>query len=148
VYCYSSTAVQLAVQFCWLLFVHTTSVETRLLYEAKVVLLQSYKAFPEVPMVQRAALRANWKGSVGRFSHGPIFSSCFQPIFFAGFIVFFVTIHFLFSVAFTSLSLPRVLLNPHPPNFRGVCPICPPTLLHCLCPHPALPSLPNPPLNA
>jgi hypothetical protein len=72
----------------------------------------------------------------------------FSTHFFSGSVVFFVTIHFLFSVAFTSLSLPPVLLNPHPPNFKGVSPICLPTLLHCLCLHLVLPSLRNPPLNA
>ncbi len=53
-----------------LLFV-LTSVETRFLYRSKAVLLQSYKNFPEVPMVQRAALRAIWKGSLGRSPHRP-----------------------------------------------------------------------------
>ena len=53
-----------------LLFVHT-SVETRFLYKTKAVLLQSSRAFPEVSMVQRAALRAIWKGSIGRSPHRP-----------------------------------------------------------------------------
>ncbi len=55
-----------------LLFVHT-SVETRFLYELKAVVLQSCKAFPGVPMVQRAALRAIWKGSLGRSSTKKVF---------------------------------------------------------------------------
>ena len=65
-----------------------TSVETRFLYEAKGVLLQAYRAFPEVPVVQRAALRLNWKGSNGRSPRGPsrpfflfFFNPCFCRIF-------------------------------------------------------------------
>ena len=71
--------------------------ETRFLYEAKDVLLQAYRAFPEVPMVQRAALRLNWKGSNGRSPRGPsrpIFFFFSTPLF-AGFFLFSVISCFL-----------------------------------------------------
>ena len=133
----------------FLLFVHT-SVETRFLYELKAVVLQSCKAFPEVPMVQRAALRAIWKGSLGRSPHRPSRpkkSFFFITPFFCRICLFFVTLHFAFSVTFTSLSLPHVPPYLHPPNFRDVSPISPPTLLHLCHTLPSLPSLPNPATN-
>ena len=84
-------------------------------------------------MVQRAALRAFLDGLQGRLYLGPtchFFLFFFQPLFLPDFFFFFVTIHFLFSVAFTSLSLPHVAHNPHPPNFGEMFAISLPTHLH------------------
>ena len=146
VYCYSSTAVQLAVQFFCCL--------CQLLWRLGSYITPKLSSYSHI----KPFLRYLW--SKGRLSEpsgkglsvdpptdhrNHFFLFFFQPPFFAGFVFFF---HLLFSVAITSLSLPPVLHYPHPPNFRDVSPICPPTLLHRLCPHLVLSSLSNPPLNA
>ena len=60
---------------------------------------------------------------------------------------FLFSTHFAFSVTFTSLSLPHVPRYPHPPNFRDVSPISPPTHLRLCHTLPSLSSLPNPATN-
>ena len=118
-----------------LLFVHT-SVETRFLYNSKAVLLQSSRTFPEVPMVQRAALRAIWKGSIGRSPHRPsrpkkvFFYFFFNPSFCWIWLLFF-------SPSLHCTLSPSCSTQPPPTKFwRRVLhiPLYPPAPL----PHPAI----------
>ena len=68
-----------------------TSVETMFLYKAEVVLLGSCSRFLEVPLVQRAALRAFLDGSRVDSTQGPSshFFFFFPTPFFARFLFFF-----------------------------------------------------------
>ena len=142
VYCYSSTAVQLAVHFCCCL--------CTLLWR-----LGSYKS-PKLSSYSHIKPFLRYLWSKGRLSEpsgkglsvdppmdhrNHFFLFFFNPFFLPDLSFFF---HLLFSVAITSLSLPPVLHYPHPPNFRDVSPICPPTLLHLCCACCALSSPPKP----
>ncbi len=142
-YCPGSTAVPLAVPFFCCL---CTQDRTQSSYiKVKLTCVQACRAFPEVLMVQRAGLRLEWEGLNGRTPRvptSPIFWFFFQTKFFAGFVFFSSP-----SISpFLSPSLHFVLhsshLTPPTPNFGGVFPMSPPTLLHHPCPH--FPHQPNP----
>ena len=142
-YCYSSTAVQLAVQFfCWL---------RTLLWRQGSYMSWKLSSYNHV----KPFLRYLWsKGRLSepsgkghsvdpRTDHPDQKSFFFLNPFFLPFVFFFVTLHFAFSVTFTSLSFLRVPRYLHSPNFRDVSPISPPTFLHLLCLHFWIPPLPN-----
>ena len=134
-YCYSSTAVPLAVPFFCCL---CTQAEKPCSYiRTKVSLCPSCKAFPEVLVVQRAGLRDILEGVKGRSPLGPLrpIFLFFNPCFFAGATVFFFTIHFVFGVTFTLLCPAHLTLCPPTPNFGGVFLISSPSLLHHPLPH-------------
>ena len=106
VYCYSSTAVHLAVHkkscFC-----------TQTFRRCSYINLSEFsdwtcRTFPEVLMVERAALRAFLVGVVGRFSQGPlvhIFRFVFPSEKFAGSVVFFFSPSILLFLPFQWPSL-------------------------------------------
>ncbi len=141
VYCYSSTAVQLAVHFFCCL--------CTLPFWLGSYMSQKLSSYSQIKPFRR------YLWSKGRLSEptgkGPLvdpptdhgdnfFHFVFNPFFCR---ICFFAIHFWFSVAVTSCFLPHVLQYPHPPNFRDMSPIWPSTLLHCLCSHLVLPSLLN-----
>jgi hypothetical protein len=132
VYCYSSTAVHLAVHKKSCLCTQTFR---RCFYiNLSVSSGWTYRTFPEVLMVERAALRAFLVGVVGRFSQGPlmhIFRFFFGRTIFPGFLVFFPRHPFCCFFLFSDLHLTLAPARHKPPPY---------TPLHtCVPPYPPLP---------
>ena len=100
---------------------------------AKVFDSVSSRAFPEVLLARRAALRAFLVVVMGRFSRGPfrkIFFIFSQPIFLPDLSFFFsvfVAIHFPVFVTFTVFLLPHDTRHPPPPYCTHVLPLSLPT---------------------
>ena len=101
---------------------------------AKVFDGVSSRAFPEVLLARRAALRAFLVVVMGRFSRGPfrkIFFIFSQPIFLPDlsfFFSLFLAIHFPVFVTFTVFRLPHDTRHPPPPYCTRLLPLSPPTL--------------------
>ena len=101
---------------------------------AKVFDSVSSRAFPEVLLARRAALRAFLVVVMGRFSRGPFRKIYFifsQPIFLPDLSFFFsvfLAIHFPVFVTFTVFRLPHDTRHPPPPYCTRLLPLSPPTL--------------------
>ncbi len=117
----------------------------------------SSRAFPEVLLARRAALRAFLVVVMGRFSRGPcrkLFFIFFQPIFLPDlsfFFSLFLAIHFPVFVTFTVFLLPHDTLHIPLTYCPRLLPLSPPTLpsqLWLWCAVGTPPKPPPKPLNS